>query len=139
LAPAGPARVFLRGRGSAEPQKDAGDQGEEGKHTTRMNHHCFLKGLLWGRPALSTNALKASFSFELDRALDLDREAYAFDGQYRFGRQCLVSFQSAAADGRPHRLLDIALRGDADFLEKLAHADVESILIHDRLLKVPER
>src|SRR4029077_12452407 len=82
--------------------------------------------------------LKGGASLELDGAFDLHRQADAADGEDHFGRQSLIAFELAAADGGPHRLLDLALRGDADLLEKFAHADVQYILVHDRLAKVPE-
>src|SRR5580704_12235387 len=80
-----------------------------------------------------------AFSFELDVALDLDRKADAVERQDHFHRQSLVALELAAGDGFAHRLLDLALRGDADLLKKLAHAHVEYVLVHDRLAKVPER
>jgi hypothetical protein len=80
-----------------------------------------------------------SVSVKLDGALDLDRQAEAFDGEQYLGRQGLIAFQPAAGDGRAYRLLDFALRRDADFFQKLAYTDIESFLVHDRLSKVPER
>src|SRR5580700_1488996 len=76
---------------------------------------------------------------QLDGAFDLHRQADPFDREDHFGRQSLIAFEFAAADGGSHRLLDFALRGDADLFEKFAHADVQCILVHDRLVKVPER
>src|SRR5271157_1675195 len=45
-------------------------------------------------------------SFELDVALDLDRQADAPDGQDHLRRQSFVSFEPAIGDGFTHRLLD---------------------------------
>src|SRR5579864_3730931 len=77
--------------------------------------------------------------FQLDGAFDFDRQTDAVDGQRRLCGQCFVALELAAADGAAHRLLDLALRRDADLFQKFAHADVQGLFVHDRLLKVPER
>src|SRR5580692_3805928 len=97
--------------------------------TTRRRAIMFVSRKFDGRPRRL---------LQLDGAFDLHRQADPFDGEDHFGRQGLIAFELAAADGSPHRLLDLALRGDADFLEEFAHADVQYILVHDRLVKVPE-
>jgi hypothetical protein len=78
-------------------------------------------------------------SFELDVAFDFERKTDAFDRQRHFCRQCFVAFQPAAGNSLAHRLFDFTLRGDADLFEKFTQTDVEHFLVHDRLLKAPER
>jgi hypothetical protein len=59
------------------------------------------------------------------------RKRNAADGQHHSGRQLLIALQlSGLADG----FLDLALRGDADLLEKFAQAGVENIFVHDGFL-----
>src|SRR6202022_233352 len=46
----------------------------------------------------------------------------------------LVALEAAGFHRVAHRLLDFALRGDADLLEKLAQAGVENVFVHNDLL-----
>src|ERR1700761_1793348 len=67
---------------------------------------------------------------QLDLVADLMREADAADGQHDFRRQLLVAFQVAGGERITHRLLDLALRGDADLLQESAQTAVEDVLVH---------
>jgi hypothetical protein len=67
---------------------------------------------------------------QLDLVIDLVGQANAVDGQNDLRGQLLVTFQLAACKRIAHRLLDLALRGDADPLEKFAQARIEHVLIH---------
>src|SRR5712671_1344293 len=73
-------------------------------------------------------------SRELDIALDLPHQADAGDGHRRFRRQLLVALEAAVGQGLAHRLLDLALSGHAQGLEKLADAGVEDVFVHGGLL-----
>jgi hypothetical protein len=106
-----------------------GNKYERNKRAAQVYHDC--------HPGISWNWRTSSF--KLDGALDLDRQTEALDAEQYLGRQGLIAFEPAAGDGRAYRLLDFALRRDTDFLQKLAYTDIENILIHDRLSKVPER
>src|ERR1700761_1426798 len=67
---------------------------------------------------------------QLDLVADLMREADAADGQHDFRRQLLVAFEAAGRERIAHRLLDLALRGDADLLQEPAQTAVEDVLVH---------
>src|SRR5690348_12176969 len=69
-----------------------------------------------------------------DLVADLMHEADAAHGQHHLGRQLLVSPQTAVGECVAHRLLDLALRGDTNLLEKLAQACVEDVFVHHGLL-----
>src|ERR1700704_107985 len=71
---------------------------------------------------------------EFDLVGDLVRKIDAADGENHFGRQFFVALETAGSDGVAHRLFNLALRGDADLLEKSAQAGVENIFVHDDLL-----
>src|SRR4030088_606371 len=71
---------------------------------------------------------------EFDLVGDLVRKIDAADGENHFGRQFFVALETAGSDGVAHRLFDLALRGDADLLEKSAQAGVENVFVHDGLL-----
>src|ERR1700738_5057074 len=60
-------------------------------------------------------------------------EVDAAEGENHFGRQLLVALEAAARDRVAHRLLDLALRGDADLLQKSTQAGVENDFVHDAL------
>src|SRR6202166_1791203 len=64
------------------------------------------------------------------------RQADAAEGQNHFGRQLLVALEAAVGHRVAHRLLDLTLRGDADFLEKSAQAGVEDVFVHEGPLEV---
>src|ERR1700758_3646213 len=61
---------------------------------------------------------------------DLMRETDAADGQHHFCRQLLMALQAAGRERVAHRLLDLALRGDADLLQESAQTGVEDVLVH---------
>src|SRR3954454_13848445 len=71
---------------------------------------------------------------QFDLVGDLMGEADAADGENHPGRQFLVALEAAGFQRVAHRLLDFALRGDADLLEEFAQAGVENVFVHDRLL-----
>src|SRR3954468_24879238 len=64
------------------------------------------------------NALFAR-SGELDVGLDLPRQPDRGDGHRRFRRKLLGALEAAVGQGVAHRLLDLALCGHAQGLEKL--------------------
>src|SRR5437879_2543372 len=64
-------------------------------------------------------------------------EADAAEGEDHLGRQFFVALEAAARDRVAHRLLDFALRGDADLLEKSTQAGIENVFVHVRLLIAP--
>src|SRR5258707_15793330 len=70
---------------------------------------------------------------QFDLVLDLMREVDAADGEDDFGRQFFVALEAAGFHRVAHRLLDLALRGDADFLQKFAQAGVEDVFVHGGL------
>src|SRR5271166_6605139 len=76
--------------------------------------------------------------FQLDRAVDLDRKPDSPDCKRHLCRQRLVPFELAIGKRGADRLLDFALRGNADLFEKLAYAHIEYFFIHDRFSKTPE-
>src|SRR5947209_4390641 len=92
-----------------------------------------------GGPVRSTSPGPSRFignaSFQLDRAFDIDGEIDPADRQFDFCGQALVSLELPLFDGRADGLLDLPLRGDADFLEEFSHAHIEHVLVHDRLLE----
>src|SRR6516165_7015176 len=77
--------------------------------------------------------------FQLDCAVDLDRKPDRADRQHYLCRQRLVPFELAVGKRGADGLLDFALRGNADLLEKFAYAHIECFFIHDRFSKTPER
>src|ERR1700733_3072625 len=128
------ARMILRNGGAR-----AGHKRESNQQTAKITH-CRFPAIVAFRPvSLPGTGNARGVLFELNAALDLNCKSGAFDRQRHFGRQCFVSFQPAAGDRFSYRLLDLALRGNADLFEKFAHTDVEYIFVHDRLAKVPER
>src|ERR1700681_4031764 len=77
------------------------------------------------------------------RAIDLPQlnlvgplvgKADTADGEHHLRRQLLVALETAGGHCITHRLLDFALRGDADFFQELAQAGVEDVFVHDDLL-----
>src|SRR6266404_4890327 len=62
------------------------------------------------------------------------REVHPADRQHHFRRQLFVALEAAVGERGAHRYFDLALRGDADFLEKSAQAGVEGVFVHDGLL-----
>src|SRR4051794_29010612 len=70
---------------------------------------------------------------QLDLVADLVGQADAADGQHDFRRQLLVTLQAAARERVAHRLLDLALRGDADLFQKPPQTAVEDVLVHCNL------
>src|ERR1700746_1489293 len=71
---------------------------------------------------------------QLDLVGDLMRQADAAERENHFGRQLFVALETAGFHRVAHRLFDLALRGDADLLEKFAQAGVENVFVHGRLL-----
>src|SRR5581483_2598807 len=67
---------------------------------------------------------------QLDLVRDLMAQADAADGQHHLRRQLLMAFQAAGRERLAHRLLDLALRGDADLLQETAQTAVEDVLVH---------
>src|SRR5207302_5064010 len=57
-------------------------------------------------------------------------QAEARDLERHVRRQRLAALELAAHHGVLHRLLDLALRVDADHLQELADAEVERFLVH---------
>src|ERR1051325_6549393 len=82
------------------------------------------------RPAASFPEVISSISFELDLALDRPGEADAGDRDGRLGGQLLVALEATVGERLAHRLLDLALGGDAERLEELADAGVEGVFVH---------
>src|SRR5712691_12273676 len=74
--------------------------------------------------------------FQLEIALHFVIEADAAHRKYDFRRQFFVALELAALHRVADRLFDLALRGDADGLQKLAQTDVELVLVHDFLLRM---
>src|SRR5882672_8482821 len=60
---------------------------------------------------------------------DVERQIDTADGERRLGRE-RAGVELAARGRLAHRLLDLALRRDADLLEELAHAHVEGVFVH---------
>src|ERR1700722_5816456 len=73
-------------------------------------------------------------SSQLDIAVDLEREVYAADRDDGFRRQPVDVLQPPVRRRLAHRLLDFALRCDAERPEELAHAGVKGFLVHGVLL-----
>src|SRR5260370_33087914 len=73
---------------------------------------------------------------QFDLVDDLMRKADAAEGENHLGRQLFVALETAGRNRVAHRFLDLALRGDADLLEKSAQAGVENIFVHKKLLDV---
>src|ERR671912_1749520 len=71
--------------------------------------------------------------FEFDRAVDLEGEIKLRDFESHPRRQSLMALQPAVGNGCAHRLLDLALGGDAHLLEKLAHTGIDRVFVHPRL------
>jgi hypothetical protein len=46
--------------------------------------------------------------------------------------------EAAVGERAADRLFDFTLRGDPDFFEKFADADIEHVFIHDRFSQTPE-
>src|SRR5262249_36927876 len=76
---------------------------------------------------------EAPRSLQRDRLLDRVRQPDRADGDGRLGGQLFVALEAAVRERLPHRLLDLALGGDAESLEKFADADVEGVLVHGSL------
>src|ERR1700754_810444 len=77
---------------------------------------------------VASTALIALSQFDLVR--NFVTETDAADGQHHLRRQFLMTLQAAAVDRITHSLLDLALRGDADLLQKSAQAAFEDVLVH---------
>lgn len=60
--------------------------------------------------------------FELDLAIDDPMQAGLTQGQCDLDRKLLLAGQVAFRERLPYRVLDLALRGDAELLEDLPHA-----------------
>src|SRR5689334_12743603 len=73
-------------------------------------------------------------SFELDLAVDRPAETHPGDRHRRLGGQLLVALEAAVGERLAHRLLDLALGGDAERLEEFADAGVEGVFVHGGLL-----
>src|SRR3954471_7034168 len=86
--------------------------------------------LLWntGPPAFAGD--DSWWLSQLNLFRNLMRQADAANCQNHFGSQRFVALETAAGDGVAHCLLDLALRGDADFLEEAAQAGVEGVFVH---------
>jgi len=67
---------------------------------------------------------------ELNLAFDLKREINSTERHRRLGWEPLVALELALRQGLPHRLLDLALSGHTQLLEKLSDAGIENVLIH---------
>jgi hypothetical protein len=67
---------------------------------------------------------------ELDLPLDLLGQLHAADLQRDLGLQGLVAFEPALVERVADRLLDLALRGDADDLQELPRLHVEPVFVH---------
>jgi hypothetical protein len=86
----------------------------------------FQSQLLW-------NTGSSAFA---DLVGDLMGEVDAAEGENHLGRQLLIALEAAARDRVADRLFDLALRGDADLLEKSAQTGVENVFVHEKLLDV---
>src|SRR5487761_576066 len=76
-------------------------------------------------------------SFELDVAVEGRLELEARNLQRHPCRERLLAGDRAGRDRLGHRLLDLALRVDADQLEEFPDAEVESFFVHRELLWIP--
>src|SRR5579875_3745912 len=72
--------------------------------------------------------------FQLDHAVDGMVEAGFTDGQVHARLERFVALELAACHGSTNRLLDLALRRDADDLQKLAQGGIENVFVHCFLL-----
>src|ERR1700744_4520087 len=70
----------------------------------------------------------------LDLVRDLGAQADAADGEHDLRRQLLVALETASRERVAHRLLDLALRGDADLLQEPEQTAGEDVLVHCGLL-----
>src|SRR5262245_48641901 len=77
-----------------------------------------------------------SASFQFDGPRDLVGQFDPANHDHRLGRQFFIALETALGDRLPHRLLDLALPGDAECLEKLADTRIEAVLVHRSLLCV---
>ena len=59
-------------------------------------------------------------------------EADAIKRQHDLRRQPFVSLDAAARNRLAHRLLDLALRGDADLLQEFSQARIEHVFVHEK-------
>ena len=62
---------------------------------------------------------------KLDLAIESDLEPQRGDLQRHRHSECLAAGDRARGDGFRNRLFDLALRTDADRLEKLANTEIE--------------
>src|SRR6476469_8960916 len=67
---------------------------------------------------------------QLDLAVEAHLQAERRNLQGRIDREALGSGDAPLLDRLVDRLLDLALRADADRLQELAQADVEDFLVH---------
>jgi hypothetical protein len=85
-------------------------------------------------PSYDCTTIRGAFDLtQFDLVVDLMREADGADGQDHLGRQLLVTLEAAGRERIAHGLLDLALRADADLLQKFSQARVEQVFIHDGL------
>ena len=68
----------------------------------------------------------------MDFPLDPFKRTESLEFQYRSRLDDFGALEPSIGDSIGHRLLDLALRGDAEVLEKLADVHVEGLFIHDR-------
>src|SRR5262249_57402250 len=76
-------------------------------------------------------------SFQLDLAFDLVRQADTAKRDRARGEEFLVALEFALRQSLADGLLDLALRAHPRRFEKFAHAAVEDVFVHDRLLLRP--
>src|SRR5262245_26772307 len=65
-----------------------------------------------------------------DPAVDLMGEIELLDGQDHMGLELGLALEFSVRQRLPHRLLDLALRGDPDLLEEFAQLHVEHVFVH---------
>src|SRR5829696_9730638 len=74
-------------------------------------------------------------SLQLDVALDIKAQIQPFNPDRRFGQQRFVALEAAVRKRIAHGQLDLALRCNADLLEKFTHRGVKHFLVHSFLLR----
>src|SRR5260221_10301365 len=75
-------------------------------------------------------------SAERDFAVDRVGQPNRLDGQYDLGLERLAAGDPLGGERVAHRLLDLALTGDADDLKEFADFHVEAVFVHPRLLRL---
>ena len=73
-------------------------------------------------------------SFEVDGAVDRVRQSDVADGEHHMRLEARLALELALGGRLADRLLDLALRGDADDLEKLAQRGIQGLFVHGALL-----